>query len=115
MQPVDARPRGHRVHPRLLARHAQCRRAQRQHPAAQEDDDAAMCQQGRTKQTPKPAFNPDDCLKYHTELLSTDDTLEKLQGNFKQGYTALAQYKPQQTKLTDIYNIRKEELTEGNK
>ncbi len=45
---------------------------------AQEDDDAAMCQQGRTKQVPPPQFNADEYLSVAAKAISEAKTLEQL-------------------------------------
>lgn len=78
---------------------------------AQEDNDAeGLVRKNETKQ--RAAFNPNECLSAFTNQASSA-SLEQLQATFKTAWTQLAQYKEQQTKAKEVYDIRKSEL-EGN-
>lgn len=78
---------------------------------AQEDNDAAgLTRKNENRQ--RAAFNPNECLTSFTNQASSA-SLEQLQATFKTAWTQLAQYKEQQTKAKEVYDIRKSEL-EGN-
>lgn len=57
-------------------------------------------------------FNPNECLTTFTSQASSA-SIEQLQATFKAAWTQLANFKDQQSKAKEVYDIRKSELEES--